>query len=119
MTVTILWSLLISVSLGTLISFFYYDFFRTIRIQSISANQLNVLKVSQHDANTFIKEFYDFKHKNISTCLKGTASVFAICTATLLKISFEDSAFSHLATSHYLLIGIVVLLIIVNIFLVS
>lgn len=107
------------VILGTIVSFFYNDFWKAIQKQSLSMAEINVLKTSKHDANGFIKEFYDFKYKNISTCLKGTTSVFALCVGSLVKIAFENSNFNPWNTPHLLLTMIVFLLIIINALLVS
>lgn len=104
---------LVGVFIATLISFFRNDLLGPVRIQSLTIAQINTLRASAHDANAFIKEYYDFKHKNISTYLKGTASVFLICAGSLVKITFEDQKF-QLKGEHILLLVLSSLLILIN-----
>lgn len=66
-------------------------FFSFLFVNSLSLREIVLLSFSKSDRTSFIKDYYDFKHKNISSMIKGISSVIILNLSVIIKNHFDKS----------------------------
>jgi hypothetical protein len=85
-------------------------------VKSLSLKEILILSRSTNDRLSFIKDYYDFKHKNIALIIKGISSVIILNFGVLVKNHFDMSLSSPIYNrDDKLLIMLTLLLLLFNI----
>jgi hypothetical protein len=85
-------------------------------IKSLSLREILLLSFSANDRVGFIKDYYDFRHKNISSMIKGLSSVILLNSGVLIKNHFEAKATTVMYNSNeFILIILTIVLITINV----
>jgi hypothetical protein len=85
-----------------------YSFF----IAPLSFYDVYILAKSTVDKAIMVKDYFDFRHKNITTCIKGTSALIIVTLGALLKSVFDNMESMPNNIQISLSFGILVLLII-------
>lgn len=85
-------------------------------IKSLSLREILLLSLSSNDRVGFIKDYYDFRHKNISSLIKGISSIILLNLGVIIKNYFEQKAPNVTYNpNEYILIILTIALITINI----
>lgn len=85
-------------------------------IKSLSLSDLFLMSLSNDDRTEFIKNFYDFKHENISTLIKGISSIILLNLGIIFNNYFESKGNDVIHNKYdYILILLTFVLIVINI----
>ena len=67
------------------------SFFSFQLVNSLSLGEIFLLSRSANDRIGFIKDYYDFRHKNLSSVIKGISSVIILNLGVIIKNHYDKS----------------------------
>jgi hypothetical protein len=59
-------------------------------VKSLSIKEIVLLARTQADRSGFIKDYYDFKHKNILSLIKGVSAIIVLNLGVIIKGGLEN-----------------------------